>query len=110
MVAELQRVILQAAPVRSRPTRLAKMERKLMLLSRKEKLSVIDMEQVKEVAVSCGISPNDDDVLEVLKFFHQKGTILYYILLQKLKCDSHTKLPPESCQVQFWYDSSGNLV
>ena len=78
VVAKLQGVILQAAPVKSRPTRLVKMERKLMLLSRKEKLSVVDMEQVKEVAASCGISPGDDDVLEVLKFFHQKGMILYF--------------------------------
>ena len=78
VVARLQCVILQAAPVKSRPTRLVKMERKLMLLSRKEKLSVVDMEQVKEVAASCGISPDDDDILEVLKFFHQKGTILYF--------------------------------
>ena len=77
VVAWLQRVILQAAPVKSRPTRLVKMERKLMLLSRKEKLGVVDMEQVKEVAASCGISP-DDDILEVLRFFHQKGTILYF--------------------------------
>ena len=78
VVAKLQCIILQAAPVKSRPTRLVKMERKLMLLSRKEKLSVVDMEQVKEVAKSCGISPGDEDILEVLKFFHQKGTILYF--------------------------------
>ena len=30
--------------------------------------------------------------------------------LQKLKYDIHTKLPLESYQIQFWYDSSGNLV
>ena len=78
VVAELQRVILQAAPVKNRPTRLVKMERKLMLLSREEKLSVVDMEQVKEVARSCGISTDAKDVVEVLKFFHQKGTLLYF--------------------------------
>ena len=78
VVAELQRVILQAAPVKNRPTRLVKMERKLMLLSREEKLSVVDMEQVKEVARSCGISTDSKDVVEVLKFFHQKGTLLYF--------------------------------
>ena len=78
VVAELQGVILQAAPVKSRPTRLIMMERKLMLLSHEEKLSVVDMEQVKEVARSCGISTNGKDVLEVLKFFHQKGTLLYF--------------------------------
>ena len=77
-VAELQHVILQASPMKDRPTRLVKMERKLMLLSRKEKLSVVDMEQVKEVARSCGISPHHKEVLEVLKFFHQKGTLLYF--------------------------------
>ena len=37
-----------------------------------------------------------------------------YILIQgytaKLKYDIHTKLPLELCQIQFWYDSSGNLV
>ena len=78
VVAELQRVILQAAPERNRPTRLVKMERKLMLLSHKDKLSVINMEQVKEVAKSCGISPDGEGVLAVLKFFHQKGTLLYF--------------------------------
>ena len=78
VVAALQRVILQAAPVKNRPTRLVKMERKLMLLSREEKLSVVDMEQVKEVARSCGISTDGKDVLEVLKFFHQKGTLLHF--------------------------------
>ena len=78
VVTELQRVILGAAPVKSRPTRLVKMERKLMLLSHEEKLSVVDMQQVKEVARSCGISTDDKDVLEVLKFFHQKGTLLYF--------------------------------
>ena len=30
--------------------------------------------------------------------------------LQKLKYDIHIKLPLESYQIQFWYDSSGNLV
>ena len=78
VVAKLQRVILQAAPARSRPTRLVKMERTLMLLSHKDKLSVINMEQVKEVARSCGISPDGEEVLAVLKFFHQKGTLLYF--------------------------------
>ena len=78
VVAKVQQVILQAAPTKSRPTRLVKMERKLMLLSHKEKLSVVDMEQVKEVASSCGISPDNEEVLEVLKFFHQKGTLLYF--------------------------------
>ena len=78
VVAKLQQVVLQAAPKKSRPTRLVKMERKLMLLSHKEKLSVANMEQVKEVAKSCGISPDDKEILEVLKFFHQKGTLLYF--------------------------------
>ena len=78
VVAKLQQVVLQAAPKKCRPTRLVKMERKLMLLSRKKKLSVVDMEQVKEVARSCGISPDDKEILEVLKFFHQKGTLLYF--------------------------------
>ena len=77
-VAKLQHVILQASPIKSRPTRLVKMERKLMLLSHKEKMSVIDIEQVKEVARSCGISPDHKEVIEVLKFFHQKGTLLYF--------------------------------
>ena len=78
VVAKVQQVILQAAPTKSRPTRLVKMERKLILLSHKEKLSVVDMEQVKEVASSCGISLDNEEVLEVLKFFHQKGTLLYF--------------------------------
>ena len=78
VVAKLQQVVLQAAPKKSRPTRLVKMERKLMLLSHKDKLSIANMEQVKEVARSCGISPDNKEMLEVLKFFHQKGTLLYF--------------------------------
>ena len=78
VIAKLQRFILKAAPKKNRPTRLIKMERKLMLLSYKEKMSVVDMEQVKEVAKSCGISQDDQVVLEVLRFFHQKGTLLYF--------------------------------
>ena len=78
VVRKLQQVVLLAAPTKSRPTRLVKMERKLMLLSHKDNLSVVDMEQVKEVAISCGISPDNEEVLEVLKFFHQKGTLLYF--------------------------------
>ena len=30
--------------------------------------------------------------------------------LQKLKYEYHTKLPLESYQNRFWYDSSGNFV
>ena len=78
VVAKLQHVILEAAPKKNRPTRLVMMERKLMLLSYEEKISVVDMEQVKEVTKSCGISQDDQEVLEVLKFFHQKGTLLYF--------------------------------
>ena len=78
VIKNLQHVILQAASVKYRPTRLLKMERKLMLLSHQEKLSVVDKEQVKEVARNCGISTNDNVVVEVLKFFHQKGTLLYF--------------------------------
>jgi len=78
VVAELQRVILRAAPQKVRPTRLVRMERKLMLLSRNEKLSVVDLEQVKGVASSCGLPTNHKEVLEVLKFFHHKGTLLYF--------------------------------
>ena len=78
IVAKLQHFILEAAPKKYRPTRLVKMERKLMLLSYKEKVSVVDMEQIKEVANNCGIAQDHQEVLEVLKFFHQKGTLLYF--------------------------------
>ena len=30
--------------------------------------------------------------------------------LQKMKYEYHTKLPLESYQNRFWYDSSGNFV
>ena len=30
--------------------------------------------------------------------------------LQKMKYENHTKLPLESYQNRFWYDSSGNFV
>ena len=38
------------------------------------------------------------------------GQLIEKALLQKLKYNVHTNLPLESYQIQFWYDSSGNLV
>ena len=74
----LQQTILDASPMKLRPTKYIKMERSLMLCAHTEKQSVVNMASVKEIARSCGISSSDEEVFEALEFFHQKGSLLYF--------------------------------
>ena len=83
--AELQKAIIKASSKRSRPTRYVKVERKLMLLAHEEKLSVANFSQIVEVAKSCGISSTNEEVLKLLQYFHQKGTVLYFNEVPALK-------------------------
>ena len=82
VVAALQETIIQAAPIRYRPTKYVKVERKLVELSYKQKLSVISIVQMKEVAKSCGIvkklHTNHSFMKTLLEYLNQKGTILYF--------------------------------
>ncbi|XP_065912714.1 uncharacterized protein [Dysidea avara] len=73
----LQQTILDASPMKIRPTKYIKMERNLMLSAHKEKQSVLNMANVKEIARNCGLS-SSEEVLEALEFFHQKGSLLYF--------------------------------
>jgi len=74
----LQQTILDASPLKIRPTKYIKMERSLMLQVHKEKQSVLNMAAVKEIARSCGLSSSDEAVLKALEFFHQRGSLLYF--------------------------------
>lgn len=82
LIATLQRTIITAAPIRYRPTKYVKVERKLIQLSYYEKLSVISLSQLKQVARSCGIVEtlhgNQASIDKLLEYFNHKGTVLYF--------------------------------
>ena len=80
VIGKIKRVIFKAASItkQSRPIRLVEMERKFMLLVQQEKMSVIDKCLVKEVAENCGFSCTDQELVNVLNYFHQKGILLHF--------------------------------
>ena len=80
VIGKIKRVIFKAASItkHSRPIRLVEMERKFMLLAHQDKMSVIDKCLVKEVAESCGFSCTDQELVNVLNYFHQKGILLHF--------------------------------
>ena len=80
VINKIKRVIFKAAAItkQSRPIRLVEMERKIMLLAHQDKLSVIDKCMAKEVAESCGLSCTDQELVDVLSYFHQKGILLHF--------------------------------
>ena len=80
VIGKIKRVIFKAASItkQSRPIRLVEMERKFMLLTNQDKTSVIDKSLAKEVAESCGLSCTDQELINVLNYFHQKGILLYF--------------------------------
>jgi len=80
VIGKLKKVILKAASItkQSRPIRLIEMERKLMLLAHQDKISVINKSVAKEVAESCGLSCTDQELVNMLNYFHQKGILLYF--------------------------------
>ena len=80
VIGKIKRVIFKAASIakQSRSIRLVEMERKLMLLAQKDKMSVIDKVLAKEVAESCGLSCTDQELVSTLSYFHQKGILLHF--------------------------------
>ena len=80
VIGKIKRIIFKAASItkQSRPIRLVEMERKFMLLVHQDKMSVIDKSLAKEVAESCGLSCTDQELVNVLNYFHQKGILLHF--------------------------------
>ena len=80
VIGKIKRVIFKAASItkQSRPIRLVEMERKFMLLTNQDKTSVIDKCLAKEVAESCGLSCTDQELVNMLNYFHQKGILLHF--------------------------------
>ena len=80
VIGKIKRVIFKAASItkQSRPIRLIEMERKFMLLAQQGKMSVIDKNLAKEVAESCGLSCTDQELVNFLNYFHQKGILLHF--------------------------------
>ena len=80
VIGKIKSIIFKAASItkQSRPIRLVEMERKFMLLAHQDKISVIDKPLAKEVAESCGFSCTDQELVNVLNYFHQKGILLHF--------------------------------
>ena len=80
VIGKIKRVIFKAASItkQSRPIRLVEMERKFMLLAHQDKMSVIDRFLAKEIAESCGLFCTDQELVNVLNYFHQKGILLHF--------------------------------
>ena len=55
-----------------------------MLLVFQEKLQVIDMEMARKVAESCGITCTDQQLVDMLQYFHQKGALLHFQKISSL--------------------------
>ena len=80
VIGRIKKVIFKAASItkQSRPIRLVELERKFMLLIHQDKMSVIDKDLAKEVAESCGLPCNDQELVSTLNYFHQKGILLHF--------------------------------
>ena len=80
VIGKIKRVIFKAASItkQSRPIRLVEMERKFMLLTQQDKMSVIDKSLAKEIAENCGFTCTDQELVKVLSYFHQKGILLHF--------------------------------
>ena len=80
VIGKIKRVIFKAASItkQSRPIRLIEMERRFMLLAQQDKMSVIDRYLAKEVAENCGYSCSDQELTNVMNYFHQKGILLHF--------------------------------
>ena len=80
VIGKIKRVIFKAASItkQSRPIRLIEMERKFMLLAQQDKMSVIDRYLAREVAENCGYSCSDQELTNVMNYFHQKGVLLHF--------------------------------
>ena len=80
VITKLKQTIIEAAFTQrqKRPIAYVKMERKFLLLAIQDKLKVINFKQAKEVAETCGLPSNDQQVLKALQYFHKNGFLLYF--------------------------------
>ena len=80
VINALKQVVMQSASItrQTRPTRYVEVERKLMLLSIQEKLSIIGLTELAEVAKSCGLPTDKKVLLKVTNYLHHKGALLHF--------------------------------
>ena len=80
IINALKRVVMQSASItrQTRPTRYVEVERKLMLLSINEKVYTISFTELAEVAKSCGLSTDKEELLKVTGYLHHKGALLHF--------------------------------
>ena len=80
VINRLKRVVMQSASItrQTRPTRYVEVERKLMLLSTQEQIYVIGVGELTEVASSCGLSIDQEQLLKMTNYLHHKGALLHY--------------------------------
>ena len=80
IINKLKQVTLQSASItrQTRPTCYVEVERKLMLLSMQEKVYIIGLSELAEVAKSCGLPSSDEKLLQLTEYFHHKGALLHY--------------------------------
>ena len=80
VVKALKETVMQAASVtrKTRPTRYVEIERKLMLLSNRDQVGIIGLDEVAKVAKSCGLSTDKEELLKMTQYFHHKGSLLHF--------------------------------
>ena len=80
VINELKEIIIKIAFIQrqKRPIIYVKMERRFLLLAYKDKMNVINFEEAKKVAESCGLPSTDERVLKALNYFHKKGFLLHF--------------------------------
>jgi len=79
VINALKQITLQSASItrQTRSTRYVEVERKLMLLFVQERIC-IRLTQLAEVAKSCGLHTNQEELLNVTSYLHHKRTLLHF--------------------------------
>ena len=77
-VNALKQTVMQASSItrKTRPIRYVEIERKLMLLSKQA--GIIGIDKVAEVAKSCGLSTDKEELFKMTQYFHHKGALLHF--------------------------------
>ena len=80
VVNALKQNVMQAASItrKTRPTRYVEIERKLMLLSSREQIGIVGLNEVAKVAKSCGLSIDKEGLSKMIQYFHHKGALLHF--------------------------------
>ena len=80
VVNAIRKNVMQAASVtrKTQPTRYVEVERKLMLLSSQEQVGIIGFDEMAKVAENCGLSTDQQELLRMTQYFHQKGTLFHF--------------------------------